>query len=971
MDPKKTKLVFFYFVVFQLFFAIIEARVYGQKFNKIGTFTTNDGLPSNHIYDFTEDNNGFLWIATDNGVSRFDGKYFYNYTVKNGLPSNEALQIIKENNGTIWVNCFNELPSYFDETINQFVPLNPNKNINKIGASFVQYFLLPKGGIRFFNTTGFFDVFNKKTIKSDFTNTLGSILIGDVPINLYSRQSVLQKQGIDYKNYFEYDKKNIESFSEKSQSKSISRLINSNKYYSFYSGNLIYQYSNFKKSPITFVKKTIVVPEVYKWYKFSKKYLCVIGNSGAIYIYDLQTLKLKTTIENSFQTNSAFIDSHDNLWLGTLENGLIYYNLSVVKKVLISSDISQSNFLSIAISPKSEIIAGNYSGQIIKLKGIASTIHSIPLENKTSWIRKIIYTKTSLLLVNDAGFSIDLKNNVPIVIAAENNANCSLKTAIKINDSIAVIGSTKGLFELNIRNGIYKQMNAPNKRVLSIANQKNKFIYFVNTDGLHQYDYKKKVSSPILLNSISNSNKPSVLACSSDNLVWIATIKGDVLILRDGHLFFKIKNSEGLPENITDLISISNKIWVASKSGIYAINYKIGSPKFQFIINKLSKADGLTSNIINELAFYKDTIYAATDNGISIIPASIKFPDFEINPIIISVTINNKKRDVANNYLLKNEEKNISVQLSGVELSGHFKNFQYSLNKENSWLDLDGNTINLSLKEGITNLRVRAVDVNNNISSQKSEIKFLIAIPFFKKLWFWILVTALLIGLVFWWFNHRKFEQQKMAFQQLLALEQQRNKITADLHDDIGATLSSLQINSSVANQLLNRNPKEAQKVLEKIEIQSQNLADKMGDIIWSLKPGKEEFMTISIRIKNFVNEILGSIEIKYSIHTDPILDHLITDITFRKNIVLIIKEGVNNVAKYSKASQLNIKLDYTDAFINIEICDNGIGFNVDDSSGNGIVNMRKRVEELKGDFTIISISKRGTTILVNIPFVP
>ena len=224
---------------------------------------------------------------------------------------------------------------------------------------------------------------------------------------------------------------------------------------------------------------------------------------------------------------------------------------------------------------------------------------------------------------------------------------------------------------------------------------------------------------------------------------------------------------------------------------------------------------------------------------------------------------------------------------------------------------------------------------------------------------------------MFWWFNHRKFEQQKNAFQQQLALEQQRNKITADLHDDIGATLSSLQINSAVANQLLNKNPKEAQNVLEKIETQSQNLADKMGDIIWSLKPGKEEFMTMSTRIKNFVNEILVSTDIKYSIQTDPILDNLIRDITLRKNIVLIIKKGVNNVAKYSKASKLDIKLGWVNNIITIEIIDNGIGFEINEASGNGIANMRKRVEELNGNFNITSIVKQGTTIFVNIPFVP
>ncbi|MDN8902010.1 two-component regulator propeller domain-containing protein, partial [Staphylococcus aureus] len=73
---------------------------------KRNDFTTNEGLPSNHIYDIVEDNKGFLWIATDNGVSRFDGKYFQNFSVKQGLPSNEVLQILRDGTGNIWANSY-------------------------------------------------------------------------------------------------------------------------------------------------------------------------------------------------------------------------------------------------------------------------------------------------------------------------------------------------------------------------------------------------------------------------------------------------------------------------------------------------------------------------------------------------------------------------------------------------------------------------------------------------------------------------------------------------------------------------------------------------------------------------------------------------------------------------------------------------------------------------------------------------
>jgi signal transduction histidine kinase len=230
-----------------------------------------------------------------------------------------------------------------------------------------------------------------------------------------------------------------------------------------------------------------------------------------------------------------------------------------------------------------------------------------------------------------------------------------------------------------------------------------------------------------------------------------------------------------------------------------------------------------------------------------------------------------------------------------------------------------------------------------------------------------ILIISAIIGLGFWGFNRRKFAKQQQEFQQQLALEKQRNKITADLHDDIGATLSSLQINSSVANQLLDKNPKEAHKVLDKIENQSQNLADKISDIIWSMKPGKEEFMVMSLRIKNFANDILGSTNINYKIQIDPNADVLIKDITTRKNIVLIIKEAINNVAKYSKASQLDIKIELINNDIKIQIIDNGIGFDINQTKGNGIGNMQKRVEESNGKIAIISSINNGTSILIEI----
>ena len=188
------------------------------------------------------------------------------------------------------------------------------------------------------------------------------------------------------------------------------------------------------------------------------------------------------------------------------------------------------------------------------------------------------------------------------------------------------------------------------------------------------------------------------------------------------------------------------------------------------------------------------------------------------------------------------------------------------------------------------------------------------------------------------------------------------------MHDDIGATLSSLQLNSAIAHQLIKKDVPRTEELLDKIENQSKDLADKIGDIIWSMKPGKDEFMTMSSRIKNFANDILGATNIDYDIIINPEIDSLLTDITTRKNIVLIAKEAINNVAKYSIAKNVHITFQKENNVLLLCIIDDGIGFNPEIVKGNGITNLKKRAYEINSILTIISSEKKGTSITLQIP---
>jgi signal transduction histidine kinase len=321
-------------------------------------------------------------------------------------------------------------------------------------------------------------------------------------------------------------------------------------------------------------------------------------------------------------------------------------------------------------------------------------------------------------------------------------------------------------------------------------------------------------------------------------------------------------------------------------------------------------------------------------------------------------------------------ENNISIKAIIKDLA-HAKTkqliYRIKENKQN-WEYLPNNSqiIFNSMAPGSYTLQLGYYDKYTLESKFQKSLNIIIGAPFYYKTWFISLVAILCTILIFGFYIQRKLRIQKALFDQQMALEKQRQKFIEDLHDDIGASLSSLQINSSVANRLIENDLNKAKIVLDKIEQQSKNLGERIGDFIWSLKPGFEEFIGISGRIKNFAYEILGNTNIDYEIEIDNNIDHLLKDFSSRKNILFISKEAINNAVKYSGAKKISISLQLKTKNQGVLIIkDDGTGIIQNTSNGNGLRNMQKRAQEIKADFKIDSIENQGTTITLVFLIVP
>ncbi len=143
---------------------------------------------------------------------------------------------------------------------------------------------------------------------------------------------------------------------------------------------------------------------------------------------------------------------------------------------------------------------------------------------------------------------------------------------------------------------------------------------------------------------------------------------------------------------------------------------------------------------------------------------------------------------------------------------------------------------------------------------------------------------------------------------------------------------------------------------------------DRMGDIVWMIKPGETEASSLKQRMERFAYEICSSRNIETSINLDA-LEKLKLSMEQRKNLYLIFKEGLNNAVKYSGAEKIAIDVRSASREMTMIIKDDGKGFVVDKTSkGNGLANMRHRASDLDGNLSIHSVAGEGTTIQLTVP---
>ncbi|MET0393693.1 MAG: two-component regulator propeller domain-containing protein [Chitinophagaceae bacterium] len=765
----------FSILVFLSFLAGISGNAQQSDYT---AFTVNDGLPSNYIYQCVEDNRGFLWVATDAGIARFDGKHFQVFTTRDGLPDNEVLAVVKETNGRIWVNCFKQGPAYFDEVQNRFINAREDSSLAKIkeGTLIMYSYPLHLGGIMFSNEKGTFIIRDKKPVAYyDYflirENGDGSFLkyeirptgLGPSALKIYHISGDSYIDSITLRNIIPGD--------------AAMRGLDEGRFYLFDNNTgKCYIYSEIGVSPLRLRTDSISIPEPFFYYGFTDIYLSLYSNTGKIYVFDKKTLQLQSVISGNYFPNALSNDSKGNKWVSTIDKGLLLYKKNRFATAAMPQGFTNTYFVSIARKPDGTLLAGNNYGEIAS-SGKAAMIHTLPKGISTARQRKILISQKKVFSFSETGIYADYTRR----ITGPSRKYYPAKTAIQYDDSTIIFGLWSGLQKLNTITEKVSPAYLLTKRITSLAKTGNGIIYFGSTDGLYKYDIASDSGRALTLSHPLLTERISALCTTPDGLLWVATSGSGVVAVKDDKVFAHITETEGLISNLSRSITAgrAGQVWLGTAGGINVISYTMQHGNLQYTIRNLSVNDGLSSNIINEMLYENDTVYAATGDGISIIPNDITIPKFTIPVRLIRISINQRDTIITGNYQLGFNQKNIQMQFAGIELNGHFKNLQYTLDGNRNWIDLPENTLTIQLSSGDHTVQVRAVDVNGNISDEVLTIRFGIATPFWKAVWFWVTVAVLLQLLIIYLVNRRQKRRKEaklakaIAGVQTAALEQQ------------------------------------------------------------------------------------------------------------------------------------------------------------------------------------------------------
>ena len=920
--------------------------------------TVNDGLLSSTVYCVFQDTKGFIWFATINGVSRYDGKTFENFTADNGLSDNEVLKIVEDSKGRIWFLTYNGKLSYYLDGV--IYNSNNNKLLKSIEASsnFVHFYEDSKKIIRIstIDNQMFTITENRVNIKIEQKNT-SKYLLNEVlffendddevfAINSSTCYQIKDKLFIIQKlKYYPVD---VRAIHFEKKTKTLYFVSNAG-IISMKNG----KQTVLKKLPVELINKGISNLKIFD----SKIWVSFLGNG--IKVYDLIKNTEDSYLPKKF-ISSLIRDKEQNIWISTIGDGIYFLSRKANNFIhyTLNNPLTNEAVYSVIKDNQNRIWLGLRNGEFNILDQNKSTVLNPKFVELTyNPIKKLFYNSVLKTVWFISDRQIGQLNDVELPPSTSNLTSRKFLISLKSFDFNEI-----GEIAIATSSGLYKYQSKVEKTDFYLANtnefelletgrtfnltyDENNYLWFSQLSGLKVLDSKNRLYT--FSKKLDGLNdRINHLFSDRNGVVYAATSSKGVGVFKNYKLVRVITTKDGLnSNNCFKTFAKDNFLWVLTSKGVTQIENPLGEIKAIYY----NIDNGLLTNEVNDILVDNGNIYLATNKGLTkIIKTQNQSYPSDLPLYFKSIIV--KGRTIKNtNKLIELPHGDNSIRINYTAINFEEPNniiYAYKTKDDDAWIQTPNNFLEfVSLEPGNYDLQIRAKNLNGNWSSS-IKLSILVATPYYENLFFIFLAVLVLIGLIILSYHEylkikkKKDDEILVNKSKIIALEQQALQAMMNPHF-IFNVMNSIQyfINTQdkgKANQLLTGFARLIRKNMEIVNKSNITLSEEIDYIKLYLELENLRFGE-KLKYKLTVDDVLETEEIIipsmiiqpyienaiwHGIMPKDVLGHIEINISQERNLLkIIIKDdgvGIDNSLKMKNDGYISRGMSITKERINL-----------------------------------------------------
>ncbi len=718
-------------------------------------FDTTNGLSSSQVYDITQDKNGYLWFATDRGLTRYDGYTFKKYEIGDGLTDIVVFNFYEQSDGKIWCSTINKKLFYYDPDSNCFTPYKYNHLLKLFPISdIISHIVVGKDDslfITFKNLLGYLEIDSEGNLNNQtIPHKNGSVYLIAVKESNPRFFKSFNKEFIKLKksSYLvrEYSKSPWFYKAHYSQKNNVLQIINT------WGAFIIDTETGNEKEIKTGAQ--IIMSGVY-----NEDHFWVGTQHGGCKIYNNKGKFIEHFLPDK-SVSKVFRDHEGGLWLSTLDEGVFYVKNPKVRIYNQHTKERSNHAYRLTKNEKNQVYVSYHNGDVYKREENTFKFINTSLFNYRSTVQ--YYKKDKRLLVSSRTHLWDEdQGNLSTFVESNNlsdNGNqhpilgistfwkVTAKDLVKINDS--------PFFKKRINDVEFSQEG----------------YYLATYSGLYEYKkdslYPMQGKHPLFTHRIDDIDR-------YQDTYYMASL-GAGLIVKTPDTIYSIDQSDGLNSDLATRVHVENEqeIYVATNAGL---NKVFLNSDHTYTISGLSTIEGIPSNEVNDIEISNDTVWVTTKKGLCSFPKSLLSQTNKP----VSNWLNIERIEV-NNAPIDNLQQIEKLEYASNNITFHFgaisfKNshdiiYRYRLlGLETDWNSTQNQTVKYpELASNTYTFELQAKKGKENWGEELRRVQFTIAPPFWKAWWFRVLMVLIVILLIYSFFKIRILTYNKYIFKEIL-----------------------------------------------------------------------------------------------------------------------------------------------------------------------------------------------------------